>query len=88
MFQRLRNSEKQKIQKENDGQSARKRRQRRFVMYLLCVLVVYVSTTTLYYRHFAGVFVPDIEIDPITGDAKVRRRPERHYTKMDPNKKT
>jgi hypothetical protein len=51
------------------------------------VLTVYVIGTTTYQAHFAGMFVPDVEIDE-TGRARVRRRPDRHKQKLDPNKPT
>lgn len=55
--------------------------------YLICLLVVYVMGTTIYQSHFAGMFVPDIEVDE-TGRKRVRRRPQLHRQKLDPSKPT
>lgn len=62
-------------------------RQTKIVAYVVCFLIVYVSGMTVYEMHFAGIFVPDTETDEF-GRTRVRRRPHRHKTKLDPNKKT
>lgn len=55
--------------------------------YVICFLVVYVVGTTIYQSHFAGMFVPDIEVDEF-GRSRVRRRPHRHKQRLDPSKST
>lgn len=56
-------------------------------VYVVCFLAVYVTGTTIYQSHFAGMFVPDVEVDEF-GRSRVRRRPDRHKKRMDHNKAT
>ena len=55
--------------------------------YLICCLVIYVMGTTIYQSHFAGIFVPDVEVDE-SGRTRVRRRPHLHRQKLDPKQPT
>jgi hypothetical protein len=74
--------------KENTGASAKRRRQKRLATYGIGILGGYVMLMTIYEAHFAGMFVADIEIDPETGQSRVRRRPQRHKQKLNPNEAT
>jgi hypothetical protein len=73
--------------KGNTGVSAKKRRQRRVAVWVIGVLMVYVSVMTIYQSHFAGMWVPDIQIDE-WGRSRVRRRPSRHRQRMHPDQAT
>lgn len=62
--------------KENDGRG----RRRRFVVRFFVLIVILLASVPLLWTYWlAGVFVPDFEIDPITGRKKYRRRPDRLY---------
>jgi len=56
--------------------------------FLIGILTLYGMGTTVFQSHFAGMFISDIEVDEITGKKRIRRRPERHRQKLDPNKPT
>ena len=73
--------------KENSGASARTRRRQTLWKYVIACLLIYVSLMTIYNAHFAGSFVPDIQIDE-HGHKIVRRRPQRHRQRLDPTQKT
>lgn len=62
-------------------------RNTKIAAYIICFLVVYVMGTTIYQSHFAGMFVPDVEVDE-SGRTRVRRRPQLHRKKLDPSKVT
>ena len=60
--------------KENDGRGHRKR--------LLCKVLVWVALTLSVYQvlwkfYLAGVNIPDVEIDKVTGQKRIRRRPDK-----------
>lgn len=74
--------------KENSGAMAKRRRRKRSFLWVIAVLFSYVSVTTIYESHFAGMLVPDVEIDAGTGRARVRRRPAKHKKRLDPSQKT
>jgi hypothetical protein len=73
--------------KENTGQSAKKRQRRKLIIAAILFVVIYGICWLIYEIHWSGYFLPDIEIDPITGQSKVRRRPERQYSKVNPEQK-
>eukprot|EP00980_Cylindrotheca_fusiformis_P026949 scaffold18138_cov128-Cylindrotheca_fusiformis.AAC.15 len=73
--------------KGNDGESARKRKQKQCMKYIVSALMTYVTLQFIYVKHFAGIFVPDVDIDPVTGKQRVRRRRERQYQKLNPKEK-
>ena len=62
-------------------------RNTKIAAYIICFLVVYVLGTTIYQSHFAGMFVPDVEVDE-SGRTRVRRRPQLHRKKLDPSQVT
>mmetsp|Transcript_28796 Transcript_28796/g.44264 ORF Transcript_28796/g.44264 Transcript_28796/m.44264 type:complete len:473 (-) Transcript_28796:337-1755(-) len=74
--------------KENTGASAKKRRQKRLATYVIGGLVSYVGIMTIYQAHFAGMFVPDVDVDPSTGKARIRRRPDRTRKRLNPDEST
>ena len=65
--------------KENSGESAKRRTRRKFASYALGGLSTYVVLSMIYQAHFAGMFVPNVDIDPNTGRARIRRRPNRQH---------
>ena len=65
--------------KENSGESAKRRRQRKIFLATIGCLSTYVILATIYQSHFAGMFVPDVEYDPSTGRQRIRRRPNRMH---------
>lgn len=67
--------------KGNDGSSERKRKQHKLMKYVIGALMLYVTANFIYFKHIAGIFVPDRDIDPVTGKERIRRRPERHISK-------
>eukprot|EP00934_Nitzschia_sp_Nitz4_P007280 Nitzschia sp. Nitz4//scaffold28_size193895//29979//31588//NITZ4_001630-RA/size193895-augustus-gene-0.302-mRNA-1//-1//CDS//3329545877//7270//frame0 len=73
--------------KGNDDRGRRLRRNSKLAVGFITVLSVYVLITTIYRTHFAGMFVPDIEIDE-SGRARIRRKPHLHKQRLDPNKVT
>lgn len=62
--------------KGNDGRRRRKQWVVRAITFLSMGIVSYHLLWTYW---LAGVFVPDYEIDPVTGHKKIRRRPDRTY---------
>lgn len=67
--------------KGNDGSSEKKRKQHKIMKFVVYVLILYCLSYALYYKHIAGIFVPDRDVDPVTGKERIRRRPERHISK-------
>ena len=59
----------------------------RVVGFIVGVMMIYVMGRMIYQSHFVGMFVPDVDVDE-SGRTRVRRRPDRHKQKMDPNKPT
>ena len=74
--------------KGNTGVSAQRRQRRKFMVYVGSIIATFLFGRSIYYSRIAGYFVPDQEIDPITGKKFTRRRPDRHYSKMDPSQTT
>lgn len=72
--------------KGNDGSSERKRRRNRFAGLVTYGLGIYALGNFIYFKHVAGIFVPDRDTDPVTGRERIRRRPERHVSKFNPQK--
>jgi hypothetical protein len=65
--------------KENSGRGFRKR--------LVCKVVIWIALLTAAYQllwsyYLAGLNIPDFEIDKITGQKRIRRRPDK-LTKRD-----
>lgn len=73
--------------KGNSGETARRRTQQKFATLLIGVLLLWVTIQTIWRSYFAGIFVPDIEIDAF-GNTKIRRRPQRHTKKYQPEQST
>ena len=73
--QRLANSSSSSNTKGNDGSSPYQRQRRicRMIVWTLAALGAY----QLLVAHFLAGIVPDIEIDQVTGQKRVRRHPER-----------
>jgi len=74
--------------KGNTGVSAQRRQRRKFLIYTCSIVATFLLGRSIYYSRIAGYFVPDQEIDPSTGKKLTRRRPERHYSKLDPSQPT
>jgi hypothetical protein len=74
--------------KGNDGSSAKQRTQKQCMKWVIIILLTYVTLSFIYVKHFAGYFVPDRDVDPVSGKERIRRRPERHYQKINPKEKT
>lgn len=73
--------------KENTGASAKKRRLHRILVWASAALVSYVVLMLIYESHFAGYMVSDLTVDE-TGRERIRRRPDRHHKRLEPEKKT
>jgi hypothetical protein len=73
--------------KENSGTGSRRRQQRQALQCVIGVGIFHILHT-IYKSHFAGVFVPNVEIDPQTGRKRTRRRPERHGQRWNPDQVT
>jgi hypothetical protein len=73
--------------KENSGQQAQKRRKQSCFKYVIGFGLIYVFGVTLFEAHFAGSFVPDVEVGK-DGRTRVRRRPDRQHQRLDPNAAT
>lgn len=67
--------------KGNDGTSEKKRKQQKLMKFVTYILILYTFGYFIYIKHIAGIFVPDRDIDPVTGKERIRRRPERHVSK-------
>jgi hypothetical protein len=72
--------------KENTGESAKIRQRRKILMGVILVVVFYMLCWLVFEIHFAGYWLPDVEIMS-DGQSRVRRRPERQYSKMNPDQK-
>ena len=65
--------------KENNGESAKKRRLQRLFFWTVAVLVVFGFLQKIYYKHFSDSFKSDYSYDKKEGKVLVNKRPERHY---------
>lgn len=74
--------------KGNTGVSAQRRQRRKIMIWIVGTVVILVSLRILYYSRFAGYWVPNEQVDPLTGTKRTRRRPERHYQKLHPDQPT
>ena len=66
--------------KENNGESAKKRRLQRLFFWTVAVLVVFGFLQKIYYKHFSDSFKSEYSYDKKSGGkVLVNKRPERHY---------